>query len=70
MPFGKTKGTPLADLPREQVESALAWATEKDKFSEFQAEARAFLAGGPSAPTPPADDFAPIADDGDALPFD
>jgi hypothetical protein len=70
MPFGKTKGTPLADLPREQVESALAWATEKDKFSEFQAEARAFLAGGASAPPPPADDFAPIADDEDnSLPF-
>jgi hypothetical protein len=68
MPFGKTKGTPLADLPREEVESALAWAASKDKFSEFQAEARAFLDGGAAPADAPPSDFAPVEDE-DGLPF-
>lgn len=44
MPFGKTKGTPLADLKTGEIESALAWAREKGKFMEFQADADAELA--------------------------
>lgn len=44
MPFGKTKGTPLALLKDEEIESALKWAQEKGKFTEFQAEAAAELA--------------------------
>jgi len=63
MPFGRTKGTPLADLTREEVESALAWAIEKDKFSEFQAEARAFLDGGAAPADAPPSDFAPPSEE-------
>lgn len=44
MPFGKTKGTPLAELPDDEVRSALAWAESKGKFTEFQDAARAYLA--------------------------
>jgi hypothetical protein len=44
MPFGKTKGTPLALLKDEEIESALKWAKEKGKFVEFQADAEAELA--------------------------
>lgn len=44
MPFGKTKGQLLASLPINEVESALAWAREKGKFVEFQAEAEAEVA--------------------------
>jgi hypothetical protein len=45
MPFGKTKGTPLADLTDEQIQSALDWVTTTcpDKFADFQKEARALL---------------------------
>lgn len=45
MPFGKTKGTPLALLKDEEIESALKWAKEKGKFVEFQADAENELAG-------------------------
>lgn len=45
MPFGKTKGTPLALLKDEEIESALKWAKEKGKFVEFQADAESELAG-------------------------
>ena len=44
MPFGKTKGTPLALLKDSEIESALAWAKEKGKFVEFQADAENELA--------------------------
>lgn len=43
LPFGKSKGTPLADLSRETLEKALAWAQEKGKFEDFQADAQAEL---------------------------
>jgi hypothetical protein len=44
MAFGKTKGTPLALLKDEEIESALKWAKEKGKFVEFQADAENELA--------------------------
>jgi hypothetical protein len=43
MPFGRTKGTPMAQLKDEEIQSALDWAVSKEKFTEFQAEARAEL---------------------------
>lgn len=44
MPFGKTKGTPLAQLTDQEISGALDWAVSKDKFVEFQRDARAELA--------------------------
>lgn len=44
MPFGKTKGTPLADLDLNELNGALDWAASKGKFVEFQAEAKAEIA--------------------------
>lgn len=43
MPFGKTKGQRLKNLPVTDIESALKWATEKGKFSEFQDAASQYL---------------------------
>lgn len=66
MPFGKTKGTPLADLKTGEIESALAWAREKGKFMEFQADADAELARrGGDIPEP----VYSGGDDSDDLPF-
>jgi len=79
MPFGKTKGTPLAELSSNEISNALAWAESKDKFHEFQEAARAVLAereggaprrdSGPveAEPTAASEDFAPLGDDD--LPF-
>lgn len=39
MPFGKTKGTPLGDLPTKEIQSAYEWAVSKGKFEEFQGDA-------------------------------
>lgn len=39
MPFGKTKGTPLADCATPDLTSALAWAQKNGKFAEFQVTA-------------------------------
>lgn len=74
MPFGRTKGTPLADLRDDEIQSALAWATEKGKFTEFQADAMAEMArrAGPPVPVGPAFDDVPegLQDDDDrSLPF-
>jgi hypothetical protein len=44
MPFGKTKGTPLAQLSDQEITGALEWARSKDKFTEFQEDAIAELA--------------------------
>lgn len=74
IPFGKTKGTPLAKLDNGDLSSALAWAESKGKFEEFQAAARVELAhrnravavqGGPGL------DEVPVAlqEDGDDLGF-
>lgn len=41
MPFGKTKGTLLADMAIDDLEGAYLWAKEKGKFEEFQREAEA-----------------------------
>jgi hypothetical protein len=71
MPFGRTKGTPLSDLKDEDIQSALDWAIDKGKFTEFQAEARQEL-DRRSAPVGPAFDEVPEAlrdDDDGSLPF-
>lgn len=64
MPFGKTKGTPLALLKDSEIESALAWAKEKGKFVEFQADAENELASrvgaGVGADGPAAEDDLPF----------
>ena len=39
MPFGRTKGKLLADLPDDELIGALTWARDKGKFTEFQSEA-------------------------------
>ena len=44
LPFGRSKGTPLADLDEAAVRSALAWAEKNAKFAEFQTAARAYIA--------------------------
>lgn len=67
MPFGKTRGTPLAKLSTDEIESALEWAKSKDKFTEFQQEAKAELASR-SAPVG-GGDFAPPDEPDDDLPF-
>lgn len=54
MPFGKTKGTRLADMKAEDLKGALTWAEEKNKFEEFQAAARAVLGGSASFADKPA----------------
>lgn len=76
MPFGKTKGKPLADLPDREIESALAWARSKDKFQEFQRDAEAELARRKkadetaSAAGPGLDEYPPGLDEPeDELPF-
>ena len=66
MPFGKTKGTPLAQLKDAEIESALAWAREKGKFEEFQRDATAELAARQSDESEPIYTGGP--DDSD-LPF-
>jgi hypothetical protein len=68
MPFGKMKGTPLGALPTSEIESALQWAVSKDKFREFQAEARAELALRNGAPKDLEEPPFPT-DDPDDLPF-
>lgn len=52
MPFGRTKGKAISELAREDVESAVAWAREKGKFTDFADAAEAYLAraGEPEAP--------------------
>lgn len=45
MAFGKSKGTPLDEVDPADIGRAIAWAKEKDKFSEFVVEAEAFLVG-------------------------
>jgi hypothetical protein len=67
MPFGKKKGTPLADLAESELTRTLDWCAEKGKFDDLQSDIRAELArrGGsaPSAepdwdaPPPPVDDL-------------
>ena len=64
MPFGKTKGTPLDKLPKEDVISAIAWAKKTGKFQDFIVKAEAFLVGGPRDID---DDFGPPPDD--QIPF-
>lgn len=64
MPFGKTKGQSLKDLPTKEIEGALEWAISKEKFTEFQNDARAELArrkGAPAAAKPDASAPAPSA---------
>lgn len=39
MPFGKSKGKPLASLDDKDLSGALEWAKEKGKFEEFQVAA-------------------------------
>lgn len=55
MPFGRTKGTPLADLSDDDIQSAVDWAVSKDKFAEFVVAGRQELArrsgGGPGMET-------------------
>lgn len=67
MPFGKTKGTPLAKLPVAEIQSALAWAQEKGKFTEFQRDAQieldkrgALVSAGGDEPPPHSDDDMPF----------
>lgn len=44
MPFGKSKGKPISEMKRDDLEGALGWAREKGKFVEFQAAAETYLA--------------------------
>lgn len=64
MPFGKTKGTPLANLTDQDLQGALAWAQEKGKFTEFQQAAQAELdrrtGGFDQMPAALTDDEAPF----------
>lgn len=69
MPFGKTKGTPLAQLKDAEIESALAWAREKGKFEEFQRDAAAELATRQGGVAVADDDFPPPFDDESTVPF-
>ena len=39
MPFGKSKGTPLAQVETADLNGALQWARDKGKFEEFQNDA-------------------------------
>jgi len=39
MPFGKSKGTPLAQVATADLNGALQWARDKGKFEEFQNDA-------------------------------
>lgn len=43
LPFGKSKGKLLSELSADTLEGALAWAQEKGKFEDFQADAQAEL---------------------------
>lgn len=47
MPFGKTKGTPLADHTPEQLESTIAWCKNKDaeKFADLITACESVLGG-------------------------
>lgn len=69
MPFGKTKGTKLSDLPREEIESAIAWAKSKNKFLDWAAEASVFITeGGGKSDLPPPPEWGPMPD-ADQIPF-
>lgn len=75
MPFGRTKGTELRDLSDDDIESAIKWAVEKDKFKEFVEAGRAELrrrgaGGGPGKPgSGDFSDFPKALDEGDDLPW-
>lgn len=43
MPFGKSKGTALGDLPDDELKSAAAWCREKNKFLDLAAACAAVL---------------------------
>lgn len=45
MPFGKTKGTPLGELPDDDLQSAAAWCREKGKFLDVAEACESVLAG-------------------------
>lgn len=44
MPFGKTKGTPIDQIALPDLQGAVAWAEEKQKFADWRAEVAAWLA--------------------------
>lgn len=48
MPFGKHKGTPLAEVPRADLEATIQWCREKDakKFADLIAACEAVLRPG------------------------
>ena len=55
MPFGKSRGKlTLGEMTTADLEGALAWASEKGKFEEFQVAAREVLTRrlAPAAPVP------------------
>ncbi|MES2524282.1 MAG: Rad52/Rad22 family DNA repair protein [Gemmatimonadota bacterium] len=50
MPFGRTKGRPLGDLPIEDLRKARAWAEDNGKsYPEFMAASAVLLANGGEA---------------------
>lgn len=63
MPFGKTKGQYLDELPEKELESTLKWAIDKGTFDDLQKQIRAELAArkvmGALPPEPPDDDDLP-----------
>ncbi len=62
MPFGKSRGkVTLAEMPTADLEGALAWASEKGKFEEFQAAAREVLTRRLTPATPVSYDQVPPA---------
>lgn len=76
MPFGKTKGSPLAELSKEELQKTLKWCKEKDaeKFKDLISSINRVLndkALGIPASTPHSDDEFPAAlrDGPDDLPF-
>ncbi len=77
MPFGKTKGKALKDLPPEELEKTLAWATKTDevKFKDLIASIEAELntrSLGIRAPLDNQDEYEfpeSLRDSSDGLPF-
>lgn len=78
MPFGSSKGTPLAEMDTEDLSGAIKWAESKGKFEEFQKAGKAELTrrareaeGTLRGEASPADEIPlpPEPEDDDDLPF-
>lgn len=74
LPFGKSKSTPLGDMPLDRLQDAYDWAKDKGKYTEFQAAALTILLDAEdnvrAALADEADDaLAALDDPQDDLPF-